>query len=207
MPAVRSAAVGREHLRFAPNAAPARRVSDEFTVPLCRLQHRALHRRGGANRQGLTAEAVISGLEDLEDYKAFEAPIIAEYDPVEREPRSCGGAVARFSSESGLSAIQAEIVRDRRRRNDRTGAARLERPFPRLINGATDSSRGNGSDNLAHTGVEQYRRDCPETLLEKPIDCTRLLTHTFLRLANLESGAFGSSTATRLPFGAKTCRQ
>jgi len=82
-------------------------------------------------------------------------------------------------------------VRDRRRRNGRTGAARLERRFPRLINGATDSSRGNGSDNLAHTAVEQYRRDCPDTLLEKPIDCARLLTHTFLRLANLESGAFG----------------
>jgi len=92
--------------------------------------------------------------------------------------------------ESGLSAIQAEIVRDRRRRNGRTGAARLE-PVSALINGATDSSRGNGSDNLAHTAVEQYRRDCPDTLLEKPIDCARLLTHTFLRLANLESGAFG----------------
>jgi len=34
------------HLRFAQNAALGRRVSDEFTVPLCRLHHRALHRRG-----------------------------------------------------------------------------------------------------------------------------------------------------------------
>jgi hypothetical protein len=34
------------HLRFAQSAAIGRRVSDEFTVPLCRLHHRALHRRG-----------------------------------------------------------------------------------------------------------------------------------------------------------------
>jgi hypothetical protein len=34
------------HVRFAQSAALGRRVSDEFTVPLCRLHHRALHRRG-----------------------------------------------------------------------------------------------------------------------------------------------------------------
>jgi len=34
------------HLRFAQSTALGRRVSDEFAVPLCRLHHRALHRRG-----------------------------------------------------------------------------------------------------------------------------------------------------------------
>ena len=34
------------HLRFAQPSALGRRVSDEFTVPLCRSHHRALHRRG-----------------------------------------------------------------------------------------------------------------------------------------------------------------
>ena len=34
------------HLRFAQPSAVGRRVSDEFTVPLCRSHHRALHRRG-----------------------------------------------------------------------------------------------------------------------------------------------------------------
>jgi hypothetical protein len=34
------------HLRFAQAKALGRRVSDEFTVPLCRLHHRALHNRG-----------------------------------------------------------------------------------------------------------------------------------------------------------------
>src|SRR5215471_20299014 len=39
-------------------------------------------------RHGLTAETVIAGLEDPEDYESFEATIIADYDPttaVERE--------------------------------------------------------------------------------------------------------------------------
>jgi hypothetical protein len=34
------------HLRFAEQRALGRKVSDEFTVPLCRLHHRELHRRG-----------------------------------------------------------------------------------------------------------------------------------------------------------------
>ena len=34
------------HIRFAQPSALGRRVSDEFTVPLCRVHHRALHRRG-----------------------------------------------------------------------------------------------------------------------------------------------------------------
>ena len=45
------------HLRFAQPSALGRRVSDEFTVPLCRSHHRALHRRGnepsGGKRMGL----------------------------------------------------------------------------------------------------------------------------------------------------------
>jgi hypothetical protein len=34
------------HLRFAQTRALARKVSDEFTVPLCRIHHRAVHRAG-----------------------------------------------------------------------------------------------------------------------------------------------------------------
>jgi hypothetical protein len=44
--------------------------------------------RRNALRHGLTAETVIEGLEDREDYKAFEAAVIADYDArtaVERE--------------------------------------------------------------------------------------------------------------------------
>ena len=34
------------HLKFAQGRALARKVSDEFTVPLCRTHHRELHQRG-----------------------------------------------------------------------------------------------------------------------------------------------------------------
>jgi hypothetical protein len=34
------------HLRFAQSRALARKVSDEFTVPVCRGHHREIHRRG-----------------------------------------------------------------------------------------------------------------------------------------------------------------
>jgi hypothetical protein len=34
------------HIRFSQPRAMGRRVSDEYTVPLCRSHHRALHRRG-----------------------------------------------------------------------------------------------------------------------------------------------------------------
>ena len=72
--------------------------------------------------RGLTAETVIDGLEDSEDYRGFEAAIIADYDAetaVERE------LVLRLASllwrlrriiaiETDLFAIQSEILRDRR---------------------------------------------------------------------------------------------
>ena len=48
-----------------------------------------LRSRRNAVRHGLTAETVIAALEDAEDYTAFEAAVIADYDAqsaVEREP-------------------------------------------------------------------------------------------------------------------------
>ena len=78
--------------------------------------------RRNALRHGLTAETVIDALEDTEDYRGFEAAIVADYDAetaVERE------LVLRLASllwrlrriiaiETDLFAIQAEILRDRR---------------------------------------------------------------------------------------------
>src|SRR4051794_3739663 len=77
-----------------------------------------LQSRRNAVRHGLTAETVIGALEDADDYKAFEAAIIADYDAqtaVERE------LVLRLASvlwrlrrasmmETGLFAFQADYV-------------------------------------------------------------------------------------------------
>jgi hypothetical protein len=156
--------------------------------------------RRNAYRHGLTAETVIARLEDLEDYKAFEGTIVADYDPetaVERE------LVLRLASllwrgrrailiESGLFAIQAEIARDRRRRRN----ARISEPtpgsrFPRLINRATDPDPRNDPDDHARSAAGRHRHKWLEAPSDNPVDCARLLTHSFLRLANLESGGFG----------------
>jgi len=78
--------------------------------------------RRNAVRHGLTAETVISALEEAEDYKAFEAAITADYDAqsaVERE------LVLRLASilwrlrrattmETGLFEIQAQHLHDYR---------------------------------------------------------------------------------------------
>src|ERR1700688_5232790 len=95
-----------------------RRNAQRSTGPI--TQEGKLQSRCNAVRHGLTAETVIGALEDAEDYKAFEAAIIADYDvqsAVERE------LVLRLASllwrlrrattmETGLFDIQADYLRD-----------------------------------------------------------------------------------------------
>jgi hypothetical protein len=123
--------------------------------------------RRNALRHGLTAESVIDGLEDGEDYRGFEAAIISDYDAetaVERE------LVLRLASllwrlrriiaiETDLFQIQAEILRDRRHE--------------------VTTLHGKLPDHV------------PEVLtLAGPALSPRELTHCFLRLGNLDGGAF-----------------
>src|ERR1700688_1711192 len=78
--------------------------------------------RRNAIRHGLCAETVIEMVEGAEDYRAFEAAIIADYDAqtaVERELvlrlASLLWRLRRATSiETDLLRIQAEILRDRR---------------------------------------------------------------------------------------------
>jgi hypothetical protein len=74
------------------------------------------HSRRNAVRHGLTAETVIGALEDAEDYKTFEAAIIADYDAqsaVERElVLRLASALWRLrratAMETGLFEIEAD---------------------------------------------------------------------------------------------------
>jgi hypothetical protein len=78
--------------------------------------------RRNALRHGLCAETVIEIVEDIEDYKGFEAAVIADYDAktaVERELvlrlASLLWRIRRATSiETDLMRVQAEILRDRR---------------------------------------------------------------------------------------------
>jgi hypothetical protein len=136
--------------------------------------------RRNAVRHGLTAETVISALEDAEDYMAFEAAITADYDAqsaVERE------LVLRLASvlwrlrrattmETGLFEIQAEHLRDRRRNQQMLPSSR------EVIHALFD--QGDLSDQAFSRSAlnrESHKTTSPDDSIE--------LARCFLRLANL----------------------
>jgi hypothetical protein len=137
------------------------------------LEGKRMSRRN-ALRHGLTAETVIDGLEDIEDYRCFEAAIISDYNAetaVERE------LVLRLASllwrlrriiaiETDLFQIQAEILRDRRNE----------------LAPVRDAHSAQTPDQV--TRYEQLL-SCSDSSLSE-----RELTYCFLRLGNLDSGAF-----------------
>jgi hypothetical protein len=159
--------------------------------------------RRNAFRHGLTAETVIEILEDIDDYQAFEATIIADYDArtaVERE------LVLRLASllwrirrataiETDLLRIQAEILRDRR---NACGPAAQPAQTPhngvyRFLKVATRPDLGNYSGNGSHNDHSPFAGDPydePDPSSETSVNPSRGLTHCFMRLANLDNGAF-----------------
>src|SRR2546421_12975364 len=101
-----------------------RRNARRSTGPI--TEQGKLRSRRNAVRHGLTAETVIGALEDAEDYRLFEAAVIADYDAqsaVERE------LVLRLASllwrirrartiETGLFEIEAAHLLEFRRKPD-----------------------------------------------------------------------------------------
>jgi hypothetical protein len=164
--------------------------------------------RANAMRHGLSAETVVEALEDTEDYRAFEATIIADYDAhtaVDRE------LVLRLASllwrirratgiETDLLRIQAEIIRERERKcahastRSRNGPHEASRGLPRLGNGVLRPVGDAASHDAGLKGEEllawsQARDDLEQSAATFP-DPTRQLTHCFLRLANLDNAVF-----------------
>jgi len=145
--------------------------------------------RCNAIRHGLTAETVIGALEDVEDYKAFEAAVIADYDAqsaVERE------LVLRLASvlwrlrrattmETGLFEIQAAHMREYRENRPLLPSSRdvIHAVFPR--DAASDD------DAASHDTVSMMER-VPEA--GKKADALAVeFARCFLRLANLPNFA------------------
>ncbi len=142
--------------------------------------------RGNAVRHGLTAETVIGALEDAEDYTAFEAAIIADYDAqsaVERElVLRLASALWRLrratAMETGLLAGAAE---------PRAGAATVPPPRP---TGAAIAALFRAGCHHADdaTAAGRRRAGTPASLpgeQEHPADPTRHLAECFLDLARL----------------------
>jgi hypothetical protein len=146
--------------------------------------------RRNAVRHGLTAETVIGALEDAEDYKAFEAAIIADYDAesaVERE------LVLRLASvlwrlrrattmETGLFDIQAEQLLEFGQ--DRQAEAESRKPLYRLF-GPTDSVH---CDRALLENLRSRNRPTSNSA-PNSADPSADLAGCFLGLANLPSYA------------------
>ena len=150
--------------------------------------------RRNAVRHGLSAETVVEIVEDIDDYKGFEAAIIADYDArtaVERE------LVLRLASllwrlrrataiETDLLRIQAEIMRDRRHFPERL----LNVPPPFLgVQGCNNQDREETNDNSAPEEDESYYGHAPHQT-SQPVGSARQMTLCFQRLANLDNGVF-----------------
>jgi hypothetical protein len=146
--------------------------------------------RRNAIRHGLCAETVIEIVEDTEEYAAFEAAIIADYDArtaVERE------LVLRLASllwrlrrstaiETDLFRIQAEILRDRR--DQAQSQDQLERPqvIPFRVVEAAIPLCDEAADGWNDSGLG--RTDHQATT------ASRDLAYCFQRLAKFDNGLF-----------------
>jgi hypothetical protein len=148
--------------------------------------------RCNAVRHGLTAETVIGALEDAEDYNAFEATIIADYDAqsaVERE------LVLRLASllwrlrrattmETGLFEIEAGHLSEFR-------PARRALPSSRVVYAMFGRADSIDCDPASHgiTNATKPVQTSEPNPVATAINRTVELTRCFLRLANLPNFA------------------
>lgn len=151
--------------------------------------------RRNAHRHGFSAETVVETVEDIDDYKGFEAAIIADYDArtaVERE------LVLRLASvlwrlrrataiETDLLRAQAEILRRRKDDGLRLRRQFLPEPFLALTNRLTKEHDRNDARGGEVIGDFDPYNSRPAL---SPIGSIRELTDSFQQLASHDSLVF-----------------
>ena len=127
--------------------------------------------RCNAVRHGLTAETIIAGLEDADDYQAFEAAVIADYDAqtaVERElVLRLASVLWRLRRATGIESGIFESVTQ--------GSAQQDDP---LSNGAQVNS---ATDRLYVVAAIPLR----DARVQQDVPLKTAITDRFLRLAEL----------------------
>jgi len=168
-----------------------RRNAGKSTGPITEEGQR--RSRCNAVRHGLTAETVIGALEDAEDYKAFEAAIIADYDAqsaVERE------LVLRLASllwrlrratimETGLFEIQADHLNGLRQ------ARQVNTASQEVVYALFGRADPAGFDPTSHdiTNETEAVTDPGSKSVESAVEPNADLVRCFLCLANLPNFA------------------
>ena len=156
--------------------------------------------RLNAIRHGLTAETVVANLEDVEDYKAFEATIIADYCAETAVAREL---VLRLASLlwrlRRATAIETNLFRNSEigddcsveqglftnRSSDDAVQNRFPRFQPEIV--ALNTSGNSEPENSPANGL---RTDSSEFCYGEPTGKPTKIADAFLRLASLDSGAF-----------------
>jgi len=149
--------------------------------------------RCNAVRHGLTAETVIGALEDVEDYKAFEAAITADYDAqsaLEREMvLRLAGLLWRLrratTIETGLFEIQADHLSDLAQHRHVDAASR---PIVHPLFGEP-SVQPDHQSAPSSTTAELQMTHGGEASIAIVRDPSVQLARCFLRLANLPNFA------------------
>jgi hypothetical protein len=100
------------HIKFAEQRAMGRRVSDRFTVPICRLHHRELHSRGNEHawwqRQGIDPLVVAASLWAKTHAATPTTGLAAEINRPADINGSDSGAVARLQNNETKPMLRPE---------------------------------------------------------------------------------------------------
>ena len=140
-----------------------------------------LRSRSNAVRHGLTAETVIATMEDIDDYEAFEATVIADYDAETAVERELVLRIASVLWRLRRSTLIETALFETAVENSR---GKTRNPRNRLLAGRT-SLQITAKCFCRHRRKQLWRRELEQNLIQKGISpiascisriCRKMLT-------------------------------